>query len=135
MAGRPRMPTRELETKGSFKHDPQRKREREHEPEGGRFLKATDVPLSLPPEVSVIWLEFQNLAPWLKEADLPTLEMAAHMMAEFRAQGLAIGTGMIGQLRFLLGELGFNPAKRAALKIEPKKEEKQSSPWDNLEFN
>lgn len=125
---RPRKATQELEITGAFKQHPERKREREGEPKGGRKLTLRDMPKLFTPQEQECWIELYELGGWLREADKPSLKMAAILMAEFETKRIELGPGLIGQLRGLLGELGFNPSKRASLKVDLEKEE-EANPY------
>ena len=125
---RPRTPTKILELKGSFKHDPQRKKARMNEPKPtGTLGKA---PEAFTEELIVIWHELGALAPpgVLTNADRWLVEVACQLMLKFRTVGLIPKYGITGaeisQLTTCLTQMGLTPACRS--KIAVPKQEKEA---------
>jgi len=113
---RPRLPTAILESRGAFKKDPARGREREDEVTGGEPLG--DRPQDLPVDVAVVWDELVDCAHAgvLCKSDRQSLEIAARLMAEMRSKGTKMEAGKIARLQAALGELGMSPASRSKVK-------------------
>lgn len=113
---RPRTPTALLELRGSFKHDPQRRRARQNEP-------IVSAPLPDPPsrinEPAVsTWQELKAQGFWLTSADRFLVEIAAALMTAYRRDRLkSADTAM---LIGLLSKLGFSPRERGALNLPDK---------------
>jgi len=124
---RPRTPTNVLELRGAFKKDPQRKRS---EPETVGTL--TDAPDYLDDEVRAIWAEFVKCAPIgvMTESDRLSLEIACHLMREFRQNPVEFTAAKIGRLQALLGSFGMTPADRAKLATPSKANEE--NPFESL---
>lgn len=106
---RPRLPTEVQELKGAFRKDPQRKR-----PVGAKSTAPLGAPpVHLKPDERECWLEAVHAAPGgvLTAADRWVLEVAARLMAKFRADWL---TGAeFGVLSQALGKLGWTPSDRS----------------------
>jgi phage terminase small subunit len=119
---RPRKPTAELELKGAFKKDPQRKRP--NEPKVS--LPFGDPPEHLPPDVRACWFELSSMAAAnvLTFADMWAAEVAAQHMAEFRRNPENFPASKMARLVTLMGKMGLTPADRASMSIaQPNKEE------------
>ena len=121
-------PTRILEMRGSFKKDPQRRREGEP--------KVTDS-LSAPPDdftpaETKAWHMIASKAPMgvLTDADWPSVVMAAILWAEFRAEPAAFNTARVTRLHRMLGDFGLNPSDRAGMSIPKPKTE---NPFDQFD--
>ena len=118
---RPRTPTKLLDARGSFKKDPQRKRDAEPE---------VKEPIGQPPshlaedELSV-WRQIVTEAPMgvLTAADTMAVESASILMAEFRREKEKFAAGKLGRLQAFLGQFGMTPADRAKLSIEKPRDE------------
>ena len=124
---RPRTPTNVLELRGAFKKDPQRRRE---EPKTVGVL--SDAPEYLDDEVRGIWDEFVGCAPIgvMTDSDRLSLEIACHLMREFRQNPVEFTAAKIGRLQALLGSFGMTPADRAKLASPGKSDEE--NPFANL---
>lgn len=120
---RPRTPTNLLDARGAFKRNPQRRRDGEpvvREPLGAP-------PVSLAGAALVAWNEIVMTAPIgvLTEADRLAVEMAAHLLAEFRTDPTAFLPAKLMRLQSLLGTFGMTPSDRAKLSI-PKAKEREN---------
>jgi phage terminase small subunit len=117
---RPRTPTAILDARGSFKKDPQRKRD------GEPVVKN---PLGDPPECldemeSKIWREVAGMAPLgvLTEADRFLVEDLAMLTHELRVERGEFQVGKRALRNKMMGQIGMTPSDRAKLSIEkPKK--------------
>jgi hypothetical protein len=128
MAGKRKTPTRILDARGSFKKNPNRRRENEPE--------VTD-PLSAPPDdfteaEAKAWHMIASKAPLgvLTDADWPSVVMAAKLWAEFMTDSAGFNTARLTRLHRILGDFGLNPPDRASLSI-PKPEE--PNPFDQFD--
>lgn len=117
---RPKTPTAILEARGAFKTHPERRADREGEPEITEPLG--DRPQDLPIAVAVVWDELVDNAHKgvLCKADRPIVEIAARLFAEFRARGADMEAAKIGRLQAALSELGMTPASRSKVKAPSK---------------
>ena len=113
---RPRTPTTVLELRGAFKRNPNRKRDRQHEP-------LVTTPLPEPPayltaDTTAAWSEMKSCGYWLTSADKFLVEIAATLMSRYRGDELksADTSLLIG----LLGKIGFSPKERGALNLPTK---------------
>ena len=125
---RRKTPTRVLDARGSFKKDPQRRRDGEPE--------VTDS-LSTPPDdfseaEAKAWHMIASKAPMgvLMDSDWPSVVMAAKLWAEFMADSINFNTARLTRLHRILGDFGLNPSDRASLSI-PKP--RQYNPFDHLD--
>lgn len=124
---RPRTPTNVLDARGSFKKHPERKRQ-----------DADSVgPLSAAPDhingpVLNAWNEIARCAPLdvLTDSDRISLELAANLLAQFRADPTEFAAAKLVRLEALLGKFGMTPADRA--KVGGKKEAPKGNPFANL---
>ncbi|MCU7916561.1 MAG: P27 family phage terminase small subunit [Candidatus Thiodiazotropha sp. (ex Gloverina cf. vestifex)] len=118
---RPRTPTKVLELKGSFKKDPQRKRESEPS-------VSHDFDKSAPDHLNEVetgcWDELVKQIPAgvLSASDLTSLEIAAKLLAEWREDSKGMATARIARLTNEMGKFGLNPSARASLTVEKPKE-------------
>ena len=110
---RPRLPTKVLELRGSFKHDPQRRRAREGEPEPTGVLGAP--PDHLGESERARWNEVRKWCPWLTVADRYVVERVARLMTLDRANQAT--SAQAKQLDLLLGRLGMTPSDRSKVKV------------------
>lgn len=112
--GRPRKPTAVLNLAGRFKHDPQRGREREKEPQPKGKLGPP--PRGLDPSQSEVWKEIAKSAWWLSDADRFVVEQTCRCVVLER-----LGKATIAEKRLLamnLRALGMTPADRSRVKVE-----------------
>ncbi len=118
-----RTPTKVLELRGSFTHNPSRKRERMNEPIVTNPLG--DPPTRLTPEQKNAWLEVSNNCCHgvLTQADRHSLEIAAVLLAEFWVNGVNMKGTHLNTLNTLLSKMGMTPSDRSKVSVpEPKKE-------------
>jgi hypothetical protein len=113
--------TRVLELRGSFKKNPNRKRE--GEPEVTSSLSAP--PDDFTPAEAAAWHMIASKAPMgvLTDADWPSVVMAAKLWAEFMADSENFNTARVTRLHRMLGDFGLNPSDRAGMSIPKPKEE------------
>ena len=128
---RPRTATKVLELKGSFKHDPQRKRARENEP-------VTDKPLGNPPRhltknQKVIWKEIQSKAieDVLNYSDRLIVEMISVLLDDFRTNYSEFSASKLSRLESMLAKIGMTSADRSRISVE-KKTTDENDPWANF---
>ena len=122
-----RKPTAVLEAKGAFKKDPQRRRD--GEPEVNTPLGPP--PGHLSPDEHKAWNELAGLAPdnVLTSADRVSVEAAARLLVEMRADFAAMQTTRINMFSKLLGQFGMNPVDRSRLSVAKPKD---ANPFDQL---
>lgn len=122
---RPRTPTAILDARGSFVHDPQRRRE---DPATSGPLPLTP-PKNLTATEQAAWVELVSNAPTrvLANADYAVVELTAKLIVRMRADTLN-GSEM-GHLIKCLSQLGCTPADRS--KVTAYKD-MPSSEWDEL---
>jgi len=108
---RPRIATQIQEAKGAFKHDPQRRSQREGEPEPNGPVG--DPPDYFDDELRSIWFEYVMKAHpgVLCLADSIHLEMACVLTRDFRRGELS--GAKLSSLRTMLGQMGMNPSERS----------------------
>lgn len=115
---RPRKPTVILEAIGAFDKDPQRRTQREHEPQAeGRPQK----PKFLKGATSRVWdrllAEVEKLEV-AKSADSVEFSILCCLVADFEENPSRIPVGKLELMRKLLTTFGLDPATRARLKTE-----------------
>lgn len=110
---RPRTPTKVLELRGTFKKHPERKAEREREPEPkGGLGKA---PATLDEAERARWKEIAKWCTWLTIADRPLVEITCQLWMLARKR--AAGPGELKQLVANLTRLGMTPSNRSKVKV------------------
>lgn len=116
MAG-PRTSTAILELRGAFKNHPGRRLERAGEP-------VTAEPVGTPPEglddaCKAAWNELVDIAPAgvLCRFDRVALEIAAVLLAQFRASPSDFPVTKLSRLNALLGQFGMTPSDRSKVSI------------------
>lgn len=125
---RPRTPTKVLEIKGSFKKNPNRKRDGEPVPTGGigAFSEGSK-------DRQQIWDEIVGqCAPGvLANADRLALEIAVEYVRQFRVDPVKFSAARIHVLIALLGRFGMTPADRAKMHLPeaPKGDGDNVVPW------
>lgn len=124
---RPRTPTAVLELKGSFKKDPQRRRDGEPVVKG----PIGNAPDHFNEDELIVWKEVTETAPRgvLTEADRLTVEALCSLYAAFRADRFEFPIAKIARIQNMLGTLGMNPADRSKLSVPP---EKPTNEFDDL---
>jgi hypothetical protein len=125
--GRPRTPTKVLDARGSFKKDPQRKRE--GEPEVKDPIGAA--PEDFNDEQREAWNEIVTTAPIgvLTAADGVAVELASKLLADSRTNWDKFPSSMLTRLQSMLGQFGMNPSERSRLNIGKPKD---ANPFDDL---
>ena len=113
---KPRTATAILEARGAFKNHPERKRKNEPKP-------AADFP-DMPPEhltnkQKEAWRQIVEITPpgVLANSDQFIVEIAACLLAEYRANPNEMVTARITRLTCELGKLGLSPSDRAGLEV------------------
>jgi hypothetical protein len=124
---RPRTPTNVLDARGSFKKNPQRKRQ-DAETSG----PLSDAPAHMGGAALHAWNEIAACAPRdvLTDSDRLALEVAAHLLAQFREDPTEFPAAKLVRLEALLGKFGMTPADRA--KVGGKKEAPKGNPFADL---
>lgn len=118
--GKHRTPTNILELRGSFQHDPQRRRPDEPIPAGD----LGQAPRHLTAAQRRVWRELAEIVPpgVLGDSDRWIVEIAARLMAKLRDAG-ELGPGQLAQLVGCLARLGMTPADRSRIGTKPKSPE------------
>ena len=114
---KPRTASSILEARGAFAKDP--KRARVDPVVSNPFPEVA--PSHLNPLEVKCWHELRKCAPdgVLTGADVETVNVAACLLAESRADFAGMATARIGQLVTMLGKFGMSPADRAKLATKP----------------
>lgn len=116
MRGRKRTPTAVLEMRGAFRKHPERRKEREGEPE--LPLGVGDPPKSFDAAQVECWKELAERGQaWLTQADVPLLESAAKLLCRDRRNELNNSEGK--RYDQLCASLGFGPVARTRVKAIP----------------
>lgn len=131
--GRPRTPTEILERRGAFKHDPQRGRARDGEPSDLQELG--DPPAHITGNVLDAWCDIVNASHEgvLSDADSIALEMAAHLLAGFRAKPESFAVSKLTRLEGLLSKFGMTPADRSRVTVRSKQVKNKFADLKNRE--
>ena len=110
---RPRLPTKVLELRGAFRHDPARRRQREGEPEPkGALGKPPD---ALDEAERARWKDIATWCTWLTIADRVIVEQTCRLwMLERHGDASAAQSK---QLASNLGRLGMTPSDRSKVKV------------------
>jgi hypothetical protein len=108
---RPRTPTEVLELRGAFVEHPERKAERENEPEPTGELG--EAPPCLTPFQKTLWNELSQLIPpgVAKNSDRRIFELTVRLMAKVR-RGVA-KVSEVAQLQTCLSRLAMDPVNRS----------------------
>jgi hypothetical protein len=125
---RPRTPTNVLEMRGAYKKNPQRKRE--DEPEVATGLGPA--PDYFSPEQADAWnvITSQCHAGVLCHADGIAVEIAAVLLANFRANPVDMPAAKLARLDSLLARFGMTPSDRS--KVAGAKKEEPANPFAKL---
>jgi hypothetical protein len=117
----PRKPTAIHELSGSYKVHPERRADRQGEPEPDGPIG--DAPESFSDDERAMWDELVSIAhagvP--TRADRPAMEMLSRMFARFRARE-EMTAAELARIHSLLASFGMTPADRSRVKAPPKKE-------------
>jgi hypothetical protein len=113
---RPRKPTRTLELTGAFRKHPERRQERENEPQ-------IDEPLGDPPDClneaeRARWLDIAGMYPWLNFSHRLIVEQAARLWALERSGKAKTGDSKLLQTAIRI--LGGTPSDSSKVKMPPK---------------
>jgi hypothetical protein len=127
--GRSRTPTNVLDAKGAFKKNPNRQRE-DATPAG----PLGSVPAHMSKEVGACWLELTEKAPHdvLTMSDEITLELAATLLAQFRANPLDFPAARLARLHAFLSSFGMTPADRSKVGGQGKKRDENMEKMQRL---
>ncbi|RRV59813.1 terminase [Stutzerimonas stutzeri] len=111
---RPRTPTNVLDARGSFRKHPERKRV---DPDTSGPLSAA--PDHLSAQALECWNDIAASAPTgvLTDSDRIALELAANLLAQFRADPLEFKAMRLVRLEVLLGKFGMTPSDRSKVSI------------------
>jgi phage terminase small subunit len=111
---RPRKPTAELELKGSFAHDSQRRRF--DPPTTGKLPAEAPEHMGLDDFETAAWREVVELIPSAVNAgnDLVLVEVLARMVGEMR-RTRKVSASQASMLKQLLNTVGMTPSGRASL--------------------
>jgi len=115
---KPRTPSAVLEARGAFDKDPARRRE---DFEAGAFDPTP--PKYFYVKQKAVWAEIVGVLPAtvLQATDRMAVELAARLIAQFRAQPDAeVTSAQVAQIRTALAVLGMTPADRS--RVSAKKE-------------
>ena len=113
---KPRTATAILEARGAFKNHPERKRQQEPKP-AAEFPEIP--PEHLTNEQKATWQQIVDIVPArvLANSDILIVEIAACLLAEYRANPNEMVTARITRLTCELGKLGLSPSDRAGLEV------------------
>ena len=124
---RPRVPTAQLQAKGSFLRHPERKRAREHEPKPKGPLG--EPPADFDKEHKAVWHEHAAIIPpgvatsW----DQTAFEVLVCLIVNFRRRrrnAISQVVGEIGQMNKLFTQFGMTPSDRSRVTATPQEEKK-----------
>lgn len=115
--GRPRIPTEELERRGAFEKNPARGEAREGEPKPEKLIG--DPPAHFTEPQKDAWREVVSRCHEgvLSDADSLAVEMAAVLLAQFRAAPDDFAVSKITRLNALLSQFGMTPSDRSRVKV------------------
>lgn len=115
---RPRTPTNVLELNGAYKNHPERRAERENEPEPKAGIGPA--PSRFTPVEAEAWDYLVGIAPpgVLGDSDRAHLEITARLLAwSWSCSIEKMEAPKLNKLVQCLGQLGFNPADRSKVKV------------------
>jgi hypothetical protein len=72
------------------------------------------------PDQRLAWLEIERLAPWLTQSDRIAVEVAAYLLARFRADPSTMQPAYCTRLETMLGRLGLTPSDRSKVSAPTK---------------
>lgn len=115
--GRPRTPTKVLELRGSFKRHPERRRQRENEPESAPMVVSAP-PGSLSEEQRRKWAFILENAPAgvITASDVGVVQLCAIFWEKLDRLGAEMKTNEMGVLVRCLNQLGMSPFSRGMLR-------------------
>lgn len=117
---RPRTASNILELKGAFKHNPQRGKDRAHEPKPNKGIGPP--PAKLRKDEKDCWDEIVSIVPAgvLGDCDRAHLELVAKLLALSRRLPIQkMPDAKLARLMAGLGLLGLNPADRSKVRATP----------------
>ena len=116
MAGRPPLPTAELEARGSLKRNPKRYANRKSGPLASNSVGKP--PERLSSEQKAIWVEIvgQTTPGVLLSTDRLILEMACRLQDKFQRD--CIRAGELAILQSCLSKMGFSPVDRVRVSVQ-----------------
>jgi hypothetical protein len=126
----PRIPTAQLDTRGSFLRHPERKRARANEPQPTGELG--DPPKSLDRDEKAAWRYIASVLPpgVAKNSDRLAMEELARLLVICRLRSAKPGERLL--LKNYLTSFGMTPADRSRVTVvDPIK--KPDNPWDQLD--
>ena len=131
MPGRPRTPTKVLAMRGSFKPHPERKKERENEPQGDIISADTKPPRGFTAKERAVWKEFVSDAPFgmFEKSDLHILTITVRLMTEFNLKGPDLAQPKMTALLRGLQQLGKTPIERSKVVVRNRPDKKDG--WDD----
>jgi hypothetical protein len=131
MAGRPRYPTNVLNLRGAFKKHPERKAERENEPDP--IGEIGNPPDHCPAEVAACWREIVGIAHkgTLCAGDRLVLEHGARILAHLRRNAWDVNPAILVRWECFLGKLGMTPSDRSKVQVI-KGHVKEADPLDEF---
>jgi hypothetical protein len=115
---RPRTPTNVLELSGAYKNHPERRAERENEPEPKAGIGPP--PSRFTPSEAEAWDYLVGIAPIgvLGDSDRAHLELAARLLSySWHCSMEKIEAAKLTKLAQLLGQMGLNPSDRSKVKV------------------
>lgn len=115
---RPRTPSIDLEIRGAYRKDPQRRRTKEPKPSGG---------IGKPPAYLAVD-ERKTYRELLTASDGHIVEIGAVLLAKFRCRECD-KVAEIGLLIKCISQLGMTPADRSKIGIEPHTDTGEGDPW------
>jgi hypothetical protein len=123
---RPPLPTAIHEAKGSYIHDPQRRREAEPQPKGA----IGEPPQELGEAEKRVWYELLEVLPdgvVTSECRYPFAYLATLIVKQLRGD---LAAWEAGQLRSYFAGFGMTPADRVKVHVQPQKPKDE---WDELD--
>ena len=118
---RPRKPTSVLQLRGSFKHNPDRGRARENEPQPTAEISAAPAHFDETQAACYDELVRRAHAGVLCDSDGVAVEVGAVLLARLRTKTDEFTVGEFGRLQAVLGALGMTPADRSKVSaLKPK---------------
>lgn len=117
-AGRPRTPTNVLHLRGAFKKHPERRAERENEPQPKAGIGVA--PAWFQADEKRAWKYIVGIAPEgvLGDSDRAYLEIAARLLAYTRRVSVEeMEQAKVNRLETMLSKLGLNPSDRSRVKV------------------
>jgi len=105
-----------LELRTAFKKHPERARK-----DAETVGELTAPPSHVTGTVLQAWAEIAQYAPngVLTDSDRLSLEVAAHLLSQFRADPIDMPAAKLARLEAMLGKFGMSPADRAKVSVAP----------------